>query len=101
MQLLDWISFGKVSAERDDNLSNYFFDNEVLNSVIKEKSSFLVLGRKGAGKTAVFKYLRDNHVNVIGDNSILVPLSFEDYNWNIHSILTNTSKAESMLYKQS
>lgn len=101
MQLLDWISFGKVSAERDDNLSNYFFDNGVLNSVINEKSSFLVLGRKGAGKTAVFRYLRDNHANVIGKDCILVPLSFEDYNWNIHSILTNTSKAESMLYKQS
>ena len=31
----------------------------------------------------------------------MIPLSFEDYNWNIHSLLTNTEKAESLSYKQS
>ncbi|HCY62593.1 MAG TPA: ATPase [Oxalobacteraceae bacterium] len=101
MHILDWISVGKVSAERDDLLSSYFFDNGVLKSVIGSPSSFLVLGRKGAGKTAVFKYLKENTQEFIDNEDILVPLSFEDYNWNIHAILTNESKAESMLYKQS
>lgn len=101
MQILDWINFGKVSAERDDLLSSYFFDNGVLRSVIQSPSSFLVLGRKGAGKTAVFRYLTENSAQFIQSTDLLVPLSFEDYNWNIHALLTNDTKAESLLYKQS
>jgi len=101
MNILDWINFGKVSAERDDLLVKYFYDNGVLKGVIDSPSSFLILGRKGAGKTAVFKYLSENRKDFITDNDILIPLSFEDYNWNIHSLLINADKAESLSYKQS
>lgn len=101
MSILDWINFGKVSAERDDQLSSYFFDNGVLQSVLASPSSFLILGRKGAGKTAVFRYLTENSGTYLAGDDVLVPLSFEDYNWNIHTLLTNENKAESMLYKQS
>jgi len=101
MNILDWIQFGKVSAERDDLLVKYFYDNGVLKNIIESPSSFLVLGRKGAGKTAVFKYLAENKTAFISSNDILIPLSFEDYNWNIHSLLTNPEKAESLSYKQS
>lgn len=101
MSILDWIDFGKVSAERDDLLSHYFFDNGVLKAVCESPTSFLVLGRKGAGKTAIFRHLTENPRDFLGDNDLLVPLSFEDYNWNIHALLTNENKAESLLYKQS
>jgi hypothetical protein len=101
MNIIDWIDFGKVSAERDDLLHHYFFDNGVLHSVIESPSSFLVLGRKGAGKTAVFRYLTENPKQFIRPDDVLVALSFEDYNWNVHALLTNESKAESMIYKQS
>lgn len=101
MNILDWIDVGKVSAERDDLLSEYFFDNGVLKSVIDSPSSFLVLGRKGAGKTAVFKYLSDNKVKFIKGDDVLIPLSFEDYNWNIHALLIDDNKAQSLAYKQS
>lgn len=101
ISILDWINFGKVSAERDDNLSKYFYDNGVLKSVVNSKTSFLVLGRKGAGKTAVFRYLSENYKTIIADSDLIVSLSFEDYNWNIHSLLVDPAKAESMLYKQS
>ena len=101
MPILEWINFGKVSAERDDLLGNYFYDNGVLKSVLESPSSFLVLGRKGAGKTAVFKHLSTKKNDFVGRDNILVSLSFEDYNWNIHSLLINSGKAESMLYKQS
>lgn len=99
--ILEWINFGKVSAERDDKLSNYFFDNGVLKTVLEDKTSFLVLGRKGAGKTAVFKHLTENKSKFLTDNDVLVSLSFDDYNWNVHALLTNEAKADSMLYKQS
>ncbi|EHS7462591.1 P-loop ATPase, Sll1717 family [Vibrio cholerae] len=101
MNIINWINVGKVSAERDDLLSEYFFDNGVLNKVINSPTSFLVLGRKGAGKTAVFKYLSDNKEKFIDKNDILIPLSFEDYNWNIHALLIDENKAQSLAYKQS
>lgn len=101
MSILDWVNVGKVSAERDDLLSEYFFDNGVLKRVLDSPSSFLILGRKGAGKTAVFKYLSENKEKYIGDNDILIPLSFEDYNWNIHALLIDENKAQSLAYKQS
>lgn len=101
MSVLDWIEFGKVSAERDDNLSSYFYDNGVLKNTINSPSGFLILGRKGAGKTALFKYLNENKGDFLGVNDILLPQSFEDYNWNIHAILADETKAASMVYKQS
>lgn len=101
MDILSWIDVGKVSAERDDLLSEYFFDNGVLKSVIDSPSSFLILGRKGAGKTAVFKYLSENKNKYLDEDDVLIPLSFEDYNWNIHSLLIDTNRAQSLAYKQS
>lgn len=101
MNILDWVNVGKVSAERDDLLSEYFFDNGVLKSVLDSPSSFLILGRKGAGKTAVFKYLSDNKEKFINDDHILIPLSFENYNWNIHALLKDENRAQSLTYKQS
>ncbi|QDV23563.1 hypothetical protein Q31a_18650 [Aureliella helgolandensis] len=101
MNILDWINVGKVSAERDDDLVNYFYDNGVLRAVLASNSSFLVLGRKGAGKTAVFRYLQENPHEYLRDTDILVSLSFEDYNWKVHSLLRNTETADSLAYKQS
>lgn len=101
MNLLDWLEFGKVSAERDELLLKYFYDNGVLKKIVDSKLSFLILGRKGAGKTAVFKFLTENPSHTISSNDILVSLSFDNYNWNIHSLLTNDDKAESHAYRQS
>ena len=101
MSILDWINFGKVSAERDDLLQHYFFDNGVLKGAIDSPSTFLFLGRKGAGKTAVFKHLCERRDAFIGKECLLIPLSFEDYNWNIHALLMDEGRAESLAYKQS
>jgi hypothetical protein len=101
MSILDWIEFGKVSAERDDNLSAYFYDNGVLASAVQSPTGFLLLGRKGAGKTALFKYFEENRADFLEGDDILIPQSFEDYNWNVHAILADETKAASMVYKQS
>jgi hypothetical protein len=101
MNILDWIKVGKVSAERDDLLSKYFHDNGVLKTVIGSPTFFLVLGRKGAGKTAVFKYLKENPRDYLNADDVLVSLSLEDYKWSIHSLLKNFHAAESLSYKQS
>jgi len=101
MNILDWVNFGKVSAERDENLAEYFYDNGVLKNIISSPLSFLILGRKGAGKTAVFKYITEKKEDFLSEKDILVSLSFDDYNWNIHSLLQNNEKADSLSYRQS
>lgn len=101
MDIVDWISFGQVSAERDENLSKYFFDNGVLKSVADNRHSFLVLGRKGAGKTAVFQHLSGNAKSYISGGDLSVTLSLQDYNWNVHSLLSAQGKASSLAYVQS
>lgn len=83
--MLDWINVGKLAAERDDNLSKYFFDNGVLTSVLGSPTSFLVLGRKGAGKTAVFNFLKQNPNRYLSANDRLVSLTFEDGGFNSES----------------
>lgn len=99
--MLDWINVGKLAAERDDNLSEYFYDNGVLNRVLASPTSFLVLGRKGAGKTAVFNFLQQNHRRYLEANDRMVSLTFEDYKWNVHALLQNPHAAESLAYKDS
>ncbi|WLR94564.1 P-loop ATPase, Sll1717 family [Shinella zoogloeoides] len=100
--LLDWIDFGKISAERDDLLSEYFYDAGVLSSVIKSNTSFLILGRKGAGKTAVFRYFSENTSRFISDNnSLAISLSLQDYSWSAHEALANPTKATSLAFLQS
>lgn len=101
MSILDWIDVGKTSAERDNNLDEYFYDNGITQSVIENPSAFLVLGRKGAGKTAVFRHLEQNQQKFLRPSDILVSLTFEDYNWNIHSLLERPESARSLAYKQS
>lgn len=99
--ITDWIDFGQVSAERDQNLSEYFFENGVLESVVADRHQFLVLGRKGAGKTAVFQHFSDNSSNYISDNDYSVSLSLQNYSWDVHNLLATEGKASSLAYTQS
>ena len=96
--IAEWINFGQVSAERDENLSKYFFDNGVLQSVISNRHQFLVLGRKGAGKTAVFQHLSDNPHKYLGANDSSINLSLHNYSWDVHGLLTTEGKASSLAY---
>ncbi|MCW2274312.1 ATPase [Rhodoblastus acidophilus] len=96
--IANWIEFGQVSAERDDNLSEYFFENGVLQLVIGNRHQFLVLGRKGAGKTAVFKHLSENPKKFLGPNDIATSLSLQNYSWDVHSLLSTDGKAPSLAY---
>ncbi|CUW47377.1 P-loop ATPase, Sll1717 family [Novacetimonas hansenii] len=99
--MIDWIDFGKVSAERDENLSEYFFENGILQEVVRNRFNFLVLGRKGAGKTAVFQHLNENSSKYLETRDQIESLSLQDYSWDIHSLLSAEGKAASISYIQS
>jgi len=96
--IAEWINFGQVSAERGENLSKYFFDNGVLQSVIGNRYQFLVLGRKGAGKTAVFQHLSDNPTKYLRMNDSSINLSLQNYSWDVHGLLATEGKASSLAY---
>ncbi|RXD02509.1 ATPase [Sphingomonas sp. UV9] len=99
--IIDWIDFGQVSAERDENLSSYFFENGVLQAAIDNSYRFLILGRKGAGKTAVFQHFNDNASKYLSDDDLTINLSLQNYSWDIHGLLATEGKASSLAYIQS
>lgn len=66
---LNEIAWGDDSAERDERLLAYFVDTESYKR-LSEKSKFIVVGRKGSGKSALRKKLeetfaREDHTHVI------------------------------------
>lgn len=54
-----FLIFGADAAEDDPNLSNYFMETSTWKKVVNG-NALLVLGRKGSGKSAIFKMLSEN-----------------------------------------
>ncbi len=71
-------SFGDVAAE-DDAVLNYFLSTNAVDK-IKKGESFLVLGRKGTGKTAIVRYFTEE-----SQESFSKSLNLRGYPWNVHS----------------
>lgn len=75
--LKDINNFGKVEAEEDAVL-DYFVETTIIENV-DNGDTFLVLGRKGSGKTAIFRYFTESKHE---DNS--TALNLNGYPWKIH-----------------
>lgn len=71
-------SFGDVAAE-DDAVLDYFLRTEAV-SRIQNNDVFLVLGRKGSGKTALVRYFTEG----VG-RGFSKSLSLRGYPWNLHA----------------
>ncbi len=71
-------SFGDVAAE-DDAVLEYFLATDAV-ARIQNNQAFLVLGRKGAGKTAIVRHFTEG---VAAPRS--KALSLRGYPWNIHA----------------
>lgn len=55
-------SFGKDGADFEDNLSNYFLETDVYKKALNASKS-VIIGRKGTGKSAIFKFLQAKDTN--------------------------------------
>ena len=74
-ELLESITFGKVAAERDANLMDWFVSTLAFKRVTGGDIS-LVLGEKGTGKTAIYRVLVENQGFIEGlEEDIMVPTS--------------------------
>ena len=73
--IVERIDLGRLDAESDKNLPEYFLDTGTVDLVRQGKQ--LVVGRKGAGKTALFTFLATELDPVI-------ELDLDDYVWQFH-----------------
>lgn len=71
-------SFGDVAAE-DDAVLDYFLATNAADK-IENNRAFLVLGRKGTGKTAIVRYFTEG-----ASKARSKPLNLRGYPWTVHA----------------
>ncbi len=86
-------SFGAVDADADDLLGACFQDHQAYISV-RDMRSFLILGRKGSGKTAIYKRLVEDR----SDDVFPIGHSFDDYPWSHHDLQAENGVPEERRY---
>lgn len=84
-------NFGNVAAE-DDAVLDYFLTTENV-SEIEENKKFLVLGRKGAGKTAIVRYFTE-----ASSPHSSRALNLKNYPWNVHASRIDRGASEIEAY---
>ena len=85
--------FGGIDADADDLLKACFEDHNAYVSA-RDLAKFLVLGRKGSGKTAIYKRLITEH----GGNTFSLGHSFDDYPWHHHDLQAEVGVPEERRY---
>jgi len=95
----DWLPEFEVSSETDNELQEYFLQTPELEQIIDSKY-WLLLGRKGTGKTAIYKYLEKANASKINDY-IVITLNFKDYPWPAHKLYKESIAGELSAYQKS
>lgn len=89
-------AFGSIDALQDDLLFSCFQEHEAYNALINY-SKFLAIGKKGAGKTAIFKMIiqqSDPEVFTVGYN-------LSDYPWHHRALQAKNDVPENEKFIQS
>lgn len=100
MRITDWLTEFKVSAELDDELGKYFYDNGTIDSILKD-NKWLILGRKGTGKTAVYRQIKENLKIGNFEYRIIIPLDFSKYPYDLHKVFRETGENRLNAYRKS
>lgn len=85
-------SIGQPSAEEDPVLE-YFLTTDAVR-LVEENEIFLVLGRKGSGKTALVKHFTKDRER----NPYRRPLNLRGYPWALHYDLADSQVGEMEAY---
>jgi len=87
-------TFGDVAAE-EDSVLEYFLSTDAVQR-IERNEVFLVLGRKGAGKTALVRHFTEGN-----SGSLSRALNLRGYPWSIHSQRVDHGASEIEAYVSS
>ncbi|MBN2833630.1 MAG: hypothetical protein JXR48_01560 [Candidatus Delongbacteria bacterium] len=99
MDIKDWFPEFQVSAETDTELQSYFFQLPEVRQITSSRS-WLVLGRKGMGKTAIYEHLKSSSSDSLnGFDTICV--NFSDYPWPAHQLYKESLAGELSAYQKS
>jgi hypothetical protein len=85
--------FGAIDADADELLRECFQDHEAYTRA-RNNSSFLILGRKGSGKTAIYK----RFITEKSHERFSYGHSFDDYPWHHHDLQAQTGVPEERRY---
>jgi hypothetical protein len=93
--LLSRVDFGRFDAESDPNLLDYF----VVTGTAREaaEGQQLVVGRKGSGKTALFRHLADR----LSRDGYVVDLDLAEYVFRVHRGLLEQGIGREFAYTSS
>jgi hypothetical protein len=94
LSLAQFETFGDVAAE-DDAVLDYFLSTNAVQRVEK-REAFLVLGRKGTGKTAIVRYLTEGKTRPLSK-----ALNLRGYPWNVHASRVDHGASEIEAYVSS
>jgi hypothetical protein len=94
LSLAKFDTFGDVAAE-DDAVLDYFLSTNAVERVEKG-DAFLVLGRKGTGKTAIVRYLTEGK-----PSALTKALNLRGYPWNVHASRVDHGASEIEAYVSS
>jgi hypothetical protein len=95
-QLKDIATFGGIDADADDLLDQVFQDHDAYNDAINHKR-FLIIGRKGSGKTAIFRRITNPHEATF----LAHGLTFADYPWSLHKAMGSEGVPDEQRYQAS
>lgn len=99
MDIKEWFPEFQVSAETDTDLQSYFFKLPEVQEITESKS-WLVLGRKGMGKTAIYEHLKQSDIGKLnGFNTVCI--NFSDYPWPAHQLYKESLAGELSAYQKS
>lgn len=97
--IVDWMPEFKVSAESDRDLMRYFVKTPLIKKVVGGER-WMIIGRKGTGKTALFEYLKQAQAHEI-EKYATIALNFKDYPWPIQKLYRETMESEISAYQRS
>lgn len=89
------VNFGRLDAESDRDLADYFVDTGVLDRIANGQRQ-LVIGRKGSGKTALFAHTDEEKLK-----RPIARLDFGNYSWEAHRKLKEEGVFSEAVYQGS
>ncbi|MCG7417328.1 hypothetical protein MHY30_07420 [Microbacterium sp. ACRRU] len=90
-------NFGSNAADADRLLKTCFERHPVYDSVLNG-DTYLVLGRKGAGKTAIFSKITEDFDPT---KSFAAALSYSDYQWAHHALQAEAGAQQQLRFRAS